>query len=85
MQAAMRKMRMENLRTKIATCQQEWSALARKSFSPDLTLEERITVDSRKDEITRQCDYLRYLLSIYDHDVEAESDALSCLRTSQVV
>jgi hypothetical protein len=62
-----RKMRIEVLRAKVAACQQDCSALATKSTRPNLALDEKANIGQLTEETAKYCDYLRYMLSLYEH------------------
>jgi hypothetical protein len=70
MEPKLREMRIGDLRTKIAACQKEWSALAVKSSLPDLTIEERTEISRYKEATIGQCDYLHYMLGCYEYKCE---------------
>jgi hypothetical protein len=67
MGAALREMRMGNLRAKMARCQQDCMVLARKSSSLHLALEDRIAISRIKEETIRQSDYFQWMLSLHEH------------------
>jgi hypothetical protein len=67
MEAALREMRMGNLRAKMARCQQDCMVLARESSSFHLTLEDRIAISRMEAETIRQRDYLQWMLGHYEH------------------
>ena len=67
MESALRENRTEYYATKIAACQQEYMELARKSSTPDLTMEDRAAISRIAEETIKRCDYLRYTLGLYEH------------------
>jgi hypothetical protein len=69
MNPSWREMRIGNLTTKIAECQQEWTALARKSSSSYLTPEERTAISRIQEQTIEQCGSLQYLLGLHEHQV----------------
>jgi hypothetical protein len=72
MEAALRKKRIEYYRTKIAASQQEYIELIGKLFTPDLTMEDRTAISRIIGETTKRCDYLRYMLGLYEYQCESE-------------
>ncbi len=66
METTLREMRIENLKTKIATCHEECSTLAKKSSLPYLSPEERATIDQLQHQNIRQCHNLRHMVALYE-------------------
>ncbi len=71
MDAAMRELRIGNLRTKIVACVQECAELARKSSPPDLPPEERAAMVRLQEKTIRQCEHARYMLGLYERQGQA--------------
>jgi hypothetical protein len=63
---ALRKLRIEDLKTKIAACQQECTELARRSATPDITIVETTTISHIREKAARHHDFLRYMLGLYE-------------------
>jgi hypothetical protein len=72
MEAALRETRIKDLRTKIAECQQEFAELAGKSSTLPLPPEEMTEISRRQEETLRQCDYLQYMLGLYEYQGECD-------------
>jgi len=64
---ALRELRIEDLKTKIAACQQECAELARKSSTPDLSMVDTTIISHIQDKAARHRDYLHYMLGLYEH------------------
>ena len=73
----MREMRIGNLRTKIADCEQECSALAGKSCLPYLTAKEKIEIGRLQSQTIKQCHNLRQMLALYEREGQGDSNGLS--------
>jgi hypothetical protein len=72
MEAALRENRIQYYRTKVAESQQEYMDLVRRSYTPDLTVEDGTAISRIKEETIERCADLQYMLGLYEYQCECD-------------